>query len=149
MTPGLLCPDCVQCCQGGTLAGHGAGPFPAHVCPWLLFLWSPSCSACKAWGFLLSPRYQRPLSPAAFTLCTTSSLLPLPLLFAGPPLLWSGLSSSSHDHHSQAHMSDAARDGAGPWLVYKLLASPLPPAVSSSLPLLWFPLPDSLHFRVP
>lgn len=53
-----------------------AGPSPEYLCLQLLFLWSPCGSACKAWGFLLCPTYQRPPIPAAFTLSTTYLILP-------------------------------------------------------------------------
>lgn len=111
MTPGLLCPGCVSsAAKGAPWLGMeqptegGAGPFPAHLCPQLLFLWSLRCSACKAWGFLLSPRYQRPLKSCCFH--SLYHLILPPCCLQG--LHSSGVTSSGPDCPSQAHVSEAA-----------------------------------------
>lgn len=100
-----------------------------HLCPWLLFLWSPSCAAWKAWGHLSLHLVPKPLSPIDFTFLYHLILLPFCCL-QGLRHLWS--SSSSADPHSSVCMShvsvEAARSSLASTafraLVYRLSLTP-------------------------
>lgn len=80
-----------------------------HLCPWLLFLWSPSCAVWKAWGHLSLHLVPKPLSPVDFTFLYHLILPPFCCL-QGFRHLWS--SSSSADPLSSACMSHVAVEAA-------------------------------------